>query len=214
MIYIILLFSIIVNYVHAAYYILDVVKYSDSILFNGQLHYQQGSSLIYSECKGLTSMFIKQNQLGGSIKCEGIKTSMGLYFPNGYNGTINAAYDYYGKTFYPCVEINRENSIFSYGCGNVMVEFDDIVSTTTTTITSTTTSVILTTATTPITSNTITNPPTPIISSNVLSSSCVPGAYGKKRGVGKSGQCFKTNDDCLENCENGICGKYDVDFKC
>jgi hypothetical protein len=43
---------------------------------------------------------------------------------------------------------------------------------------------------------------------------CRGGQPGANTGVGKSGECCKSDADCQENCKGGKCGKCGVDFKC
>ncbi|KAG0000859.1 hypothetical protein BGZ80_006276, partial [Entomortierella chlamydospora] len=178
----------------------------------------------YAECKDTSSMLVSQGELGGGITCKGMKTTMGLYFPNGYNGTLTNAYDFYRKEFYPCTQINEDYYVTTYACGGVQVDFAPDEPVTSTASTTSTTSTPVTTAvatSTAVTVNTTTVVPSTVVTTVVATSttarstvsttiatpsptsSCAAGAYGRKRGQGNPGQCCKTDDDCHQNCKNG-----------
>lgn len=109
-------------YANAAYYILDVHHLkSGGIDSHGTLRYIDNDyNPVYKDCKEASGMRIERGHLGGSIPCPVSNIRMGLYFPRGYNGTISEVYDYRNKIFYPCVRINKEDSMESFGCANIL----------------------------------------------------------------------------------------------
>ncbi|KAF9156966.1 hypothetical protein BG015_009339 [Linnemannia schmuckeri] len=109
---------------NAAYYILDVQHLpKETIRTHGTLRYADNHYLPwYKDCKETSGLQIEKGHLGGSSpSCPDTKVQIGLYFPRGYNGTISEVYDYHNKIFYPCVRINKENSMESFACPNILM---------------------------------------------------------------------------------------------
>ncbi|KAF9154689.1 hypothetical protein BG015_000217 [Linnemannia schmuckeri] len=109
---------------NAAYYILDVQHLpEETISARGTLRYVGNDYLpVYKECKETSGLQIEQGHLGGSSPpCPDTNVRIGLYFPRGYNGTISEVYDYHNKIFYPCVRINKEDSMESFACSNILM---------------------------------------------------------------------------------------------
>ncbi|KAK3810154.1 MAG: hypothetical protein J3Q66DRAFT_352275, partial [Benniella sp.] len=111
---------------NAAYYILDTFpEPKGAVTFWGTLRYNaDGYSARQKECVQQTGLRLNRGDLGAStLTCPGTESnvSLGLYFPQGYNGTITEVYDYHNKLFYPCVRI--DNGVTkSYGCGGIFMQ--------------------------------------------------------------------------------------------
>ncbi|KAG9061079.1 hypothetical protein KI688_007708 [Linnemannia hyalina] len=109
---------------NAAYYVFDVQHMSNGgITSHGNLRYLNNDySPEYKDCKQTNGMRFEKGDLGGSFSCpDETKIKVGLYFPRGYNGTISEVYDYHNKIFYPCVQINKEDSMESFACSNILM---------------------------------------------------------------------------------------------
>ncbi|KAF9537243.1 hypothetical protein EC957_008596 [Mortierella hygrophila] len=108
---------------NAAYYVLDVQYMPNgAITSHGNLRYLDNDySSVYKDCKQPSGMRFEKGDLGGSFSCPDTKINVGLYFPRGYNGTISEVYDYRNKIFYPCVQINKEDSMESFACSNILM---------------------------------------------------------------------------------------------
>jgi hypothetical protein len=108
---------------NAAYYILDTRPLNDgTVTFWGTLRYDEDNyTARQKECVQKVGIRLNRGDLGGSmLTCPETESNirLGLYFPQGYNGTITEVYDYHNKLFYPCVRINNEVTK-SYGCGGI-----------------------------------------------------------------------------------------------
>ncbi|KAG0041487.1 hypothetical protein BGZ83_001732 [Gryganskiella cystojenkinii] len=227
--HIILLLGAAVTCVRAAYYVIDV-NYAvqlpgvgEGMTFNGVLRYAGAANVLmaYEECGSPSNMVIPEGQPGIGMKCKGLKNSMGLYFPDKFNATttVTAAYDYYRQEFYPCQKVNEDfNGVITYVCGGVHVDFESDEPTTTTTnapaTTAVPTSAVAVNTTTVVPSTTVHSTVRTTIATPSPTSSCAAGAYGKKRGQGKAGQCCKTDADCKQSCMKGVCGTCGINFKC
>ncbi|KAG0044090.1 hypothetical protein BGZ83_010672 [Gryganskiella cystojenkinii] len=139
--HIVLLLGVAVTCVRAAYYIVDVSYYPQEMVYSGVLRYPADSNfpLAYAECGSSSSMLVNQGDtFGAGIVCKGLKTTIGLNFPNGYNATtgVTDAYDFHREEYYPCQKINEDYHATTYACGGVHIDYapdEPVTSMTTTT---------------------------------------------------------------------------------
>ncbi|KAF9354085.1 hypothetical protein BGX34_011227 [Mortierella sp. NVP85] len=111
---------------NAQYYILDTIQEpKGAVTFWGTLRYDaENFSARQKECVQDVGIMVNRGDLGGAtLTCPGteLNLQLGLYFPQGYNGTITEVYDFHNKLFYPCVRINN-GMTKSYGCGGILMQ--------------------------------------------------------------------------------------------
>ncbi|KAG0226572.1 hypothetical protein BGW42_003516 [Actinomortierella wolfii] len=116
------LLAILAVYASADHYIIDVHHHSDnSITFFGNLRYVYGDySPKYQDCKAKMGIWVQRGFPGGISVCNETRLALGLYFPNGFNGTISEAYDYHNKLTYPCIPIDETDIVTTYACRNIL----------------------------------------------------------------------------------------------
>ncbi|KAF9331317.1 hypothetical protein BG006_005819 [Podila minutissima] len=112
---------------NAAHYIIDVQHWpGGDISFRGNLRYTENPySFEYKDCKADAGSLVLRGQRGSVSMCPESKyPAMGLYFPSGFNGTIDEAYDYHNKLFYPCLKLSEGDNMSSYACAYIsMLDF-------------------------------------------------------------------------------------------
>ncbi|KAG0233008.1 hypothetical protein BGW41_001667 [Actinomortierella wolfii] len=111
-------------YASAAHFIFDVYPEDNgAISFFGNLRYldpdPHNRDPLYIDCKGKFGVWVVKGSPGGYSWCDGMKVSVGLYFPKGFNGTISEAYDFNNKLRYPCTIIDRNSRATTYICTDI-----------------------------------------------------------------------------------------------